>query len=356
MITHQININTNLNIKNLILAIGNFDGVHLGHQTIIQKCINIAKKNKLVTGVLTFYPHPRQLITGNKQINMIFDYNKKIEELKKLNITYLFVLQFDKKIQNMHYDTFIQEILIKKFQIKGLVTGYNFLFGKDRVGNYKVLQKAANKYQFIYQFVDESSNIFTDISSTKIRYLLSKGMIEAANEMLGKKYYIIGQVTYGKMLARTFGFKTANITLKNNYLYPLHGVYLVKITIRYIQYFGIANIGLRPTVQNNNFVEKITKLQQGLENSFITKYFSLFQRFKKSNFLKQQLILETHIFKFDHNIYKEDIKVEFLNFIRPEREFKSYQALKYQIKKDIQDCLYILKIYSSSVLKKNYEQ
>ena len=351
MIIHQININTSLDIKNLILAIGNFDGIHIGHQTIIQKCLDIANQKNLVTGILTFYPHPRQLITGNSQINMIFDYNQKIKELRKLNISHLFFLEFTKELKNMDHDTFIKEILVKKLQIKGVVTGCNFLFGKNRLGNCKVLKKAANKYQFIYDIVAKSTDTSMDISSTRIRYLLSKGMVEQASEILGRKYYITNQVIYGRMLGRTFGFKTANIQLKKDYLYPLHGVYLVKITIKDIQYFGIANIGLRPTIENNNFLKQIKKLRQILYNNFIIKYFTVFQRltkYKQLTSLEQPLILETHIFKFNDDIYKENIKVEFLNFIRPERKFKNCQDLKYQITKDIKDCLYILKVYSLS--------
>ena len=150
---------------------------------------------------------------------------------------------------------------------------------------------------------------FIEVSSSKIRDLLSKGMVETASKILGKNYFIAGKVIYGKKLARTLGFKTANIKLDQDYIYPLNGVYLVNIIIEdsNISYFGVANIGTKPTVSND-----------------------------------KTIILEVHIFEFDEDIYEKNIKVEFISFLRPERNLKDLEKLKYQIKKDISDAKYII--------------
>lgn len=311
MIVHNCNINSCINIDNLILAIGNFDGVHLGHQKIIKQCIDLAKKHDLTPAILTFNPHPSQLTNPIKKKKLIYPNIQKIRIIKNLNITYLFILEFNHQIMNMSPDKFVEDILIKLFKVKGIITGYNFFFGKNRLGNINFLESSSKEYGFMYDVVDKFNKDSIEVSSSKIRDLLSKGMIETANKILGQNYSIEGDVIYGKKLARTLGFKTANIKLEQNYSYPLNGVYMVKITIKnkqFSSYFGVANIGIKPTVSN-----------------------------------EKSITLEIHIFEFDKDIYEKNIRVEFISFLRPERNLKDLEKLKNQIRKDISDAKYIIK-------------
>lgn len=309
MIVHNCNISSNINIDNLVLAIGNFDGIHLGHQKIINQCVDLAKKHNFTPAILTFEPHPSQLTNIGQKKKLIYNNAQKIAIIKDLNIVHLFIFEFNNQIMNMPHNKFVEDILIKMFKVKGIVTGYNFFFGKNRLGDTKFLKTISKQNGFTYDAVDKFNKDFIEVSSSKIRDLLSKGMVETASKILGKNYFIAGKVIYGKKLARTLGFKTANIKLDQDYIYPLNGVYLVNIIIEdsNISYFGVANIGTKPTVSND-----------------------------------KTIILEVHIFEFDEDIYEKNIKVEFISFLRPERNLKDLEKLKYQIKKDISDAKYII--------------
>ena len=294
--------------KNLILAIGNFDGVHLGHQKVINTCIDIGNRYGLVSAILTFDPHPSTIVNKDHNKNLIYSNNQKLEILKAFPISHLFILDFDVNLMKLSHDEFIKNILVEKFNIKGIVTGENFHFGYQGQGDVNILSSASKKYGFSYYTVVKSTQDGIAISSSKVRELLSMGMIETTNKMLGRKYAIDGKIVYGKKLAKNLGFKTANILLDEQYSYPMKGVYLVRFTIlgERIKLYGVANIGVRPTVSNDN-----------------------------------QLSLEVHIFDFNRDIYGQAAKVEFLHLIRPERSFENIEALKTQIMKDIKDAKYI---------------
>ena len=310
MIVHNCNINSNINIDNLILAIGNFDGVHLGHQKIINQCIDLAKKHNFTPAILTFEPHPSQLTNTGKKKKLIYNNAQKIAIIRDLNIAHLFIFEFNNQIMNMPHNKFVEDILIKMFKVKGIVTGYNFFFGKNRLGDTNFLETISKQSKFTYDVLDKFDKDFIEVSSSKIRYLLSKGMVETASKILGQNYFIAGSIIYGKKLARTLGFKTANIKLDQNHIYPLNGVYLVNVIIEdnhHISYFGVANIGIKPTVSND-----------------------------------KTITLEVHIFEFDEDIYEKNIRVEFISFLRPERNLKDLEKLKCQIKKVISDAKYII--------------
>ncbi|WHA04855.1 bifunctional riboflavin kinase/FAD synthetase [Candidatus Bandiella numerosa] len=310
MIVHNCNINSNISFNDLILAIGNFDGVHLGHQKIINRCIDLAKKHNFTPAILTFHPHPSQFINGDGKKKLIYNNVQKISLIRDLNIAHLFILEFNNQVINIPHDKFVEDILIKMFKVKGVISGYNFFFGKNRLGNTDFLKTTSKQYGFIYNVVDKFDKDFIEVSSSKIRNLLSSGMIETANKILGRRYFITGNVIYGKKLARTLGFQTANIKLDQNYVYPLNGVYLVKVIIddmQHTSYFGVANIGIKPTVLND-----------------------------------KTITLETHIFEFNDDIYGKNITIEFISFLRPERNLKNLDKLKNQIKKDISDAKYII--------------
>ena len=306
------NINSTIDLKNLVLAIGNFDGVHLGHQKIINQCVHLAQDNNFIPAVLTFDPHPNQVINSKIHKKLIFKVDQKIELLRNFDIEYLFIFQFNNEVMNMSPNDFIKKILIKKFNVKGVVTGYNFHFGKDKSGNVNLLTEASSKYNFLYNIVDKFKQDFIEISSSKIRKLITKGMVEATRKILGRYYFISGNVSYGKKLAEKIGYKTANVKLVKDLIYPLNGVYLVQVTVKNEidnQYYGVANIGVKPTISK-----------------------------------EKSVMLEVHIFEFDQNIYESDIKVGFISFLRPERQFSTVEKLKSQIKMDINFAKYLLKV------------
>ena len=294
--------------KDLVLAIGNFDGVHLGHQKVINTCIEIAKHNKATTGILTFDPHPSTIIDKGYNKKLIYTNTRKLEMLKTFPLTCIFILAFDINLMKLTHDEFIKSILIDKFNIKGLVSGENFHFGYKGQGDINILNDFSKKYGFLYYAVEKHTQNGLKVSSSKIRELLSMGMIETTNKLLDREYAIDGKIVHGKKLAQTLQVKTANILLDEQYSYPMMGVYLVKITLldEKTKLYGIANIGVRPTVSNEN-----------------------------------QPSLEVHIFDFDEDIYGKNIRVEFLHFIRPERNFDNIDALKMQIMKDIKDAKYV---------------
>ncbi|MFQ3306902.1 MAG: riboflavin kinase/FMN adenylyltransferase [Candidatus Midichloriaceae bacterium] len=296
--------------KDVVLAIGNFDGVHLGHKKIIEKCVNVAKEFGVRSGVLTFDPHPSTLIPSDlKKKKLIYPYSEKLSKLSDLGVDDIFVLKFDDAVKNLLPEQFIQNLLIKRFGIRGLVVGYNFYFGKNKSGDSKSLILFGKEYNFYCEIIEKYIFDNIDISSSKIRQLLSLGMITEANKLLGENYSISGIVQHGKRLAREFGIKTANVNLDpDNYTYPLYGVYLVQITCQNKKYFGVGNIGVKPT----------------------------FKDIKRA-------VLEVNIFEFDEDIYNQEIKVELLRFIRPERRFDNIEQLVTQIKKDINDAHYVLK-------------
>ena len=306
------NVNSTINIKNLVLAIGNFDGVHLGHQEIINQCINLARDNNFIPAVLTFDPHPNHIVNSNIKKKLIFEIDQKITLLKNFDIDYLFVLQFNNEVMNMSSNDFIEKILIKKFNIKGVVTGYNFHFGKDRLGDVNFLTKALSRYGSLCKTVDKFEEDYVEVSSSKLRDLISKGMVETARKILGKYYFIDGNISYGKKLAEKIGYKTANIKLNKDFICPLNGVYLVQVTVKNEtnnKYFGVANIGVKPTISK-----------------------------------EKSVMLEVHIFEFDKDIYENYIRVEFISFLRPERQFSTVEKLKSQIKMDISFAKYLLKV------------
>ncbi|WPX96399.1 bifunctional riboflavin kinase/FAD synthetase [Candidatus Bandiella euplotis] len=294
--------------KNLVLAIGNFDGIHIGHRDVINSCIEIAKRNGWLAAVLTFSPHPSNIIDPKNAKQPIYPAQQKIDLLKKLPLSHLFILDFDLDLMRLNHDEFIKKILIEKFQIKGVVTGYNFSFGNKKLGDVNTLMDASKKYGFLYHIVEKFLYMGIEVSSSKIRELLAMGLVETANQLLGENYAICGEVIRGKKMATTLGFKTANIPLKENYAYPLRGVYLVRVIINEIHFYGVANIGVKPTVSDEN-----------------------------------KILLEVHIFNFAKDIYGQILKVEFLHFIRPERKLKNIESLQKQVQNDMREAQYALR-------------
>ena len=297
---YNIKLGTSLDIPNTNLAIGNFDGIHLGHQKIIKALINNSKENQLQPAILSFKPHPIQFFSGYYENFNIISENSKISFLDKLGVEYYFSLKFDHSIASLTPYKFIKEILISQLKIKSLIVGFNFKFGKNRLGDVDLLQDQSENNFNIKVIHPVKSNATSEVfSSSLIRQNIQAGNFEKVNAWLGRNWSMSGTVVLGDKRAGKINFPTANI-IPSNLIHPKRGVYAVKIKIEDNLFNGVANFGKRPTVDDT------------------------------------KLLLEVHLFDFDENIYGKDLTVEFLTFIRDEKKFENFALLTKQIHKDIQ--------------------
>lgn len=279
--------------KNLVLVLGFFDGVHIGHKEVIVSAVEYAKKYNLKSALLTFDIHPLCFFK-----NIVPQYISQNREkiIQDLGIDYFYEIKFDNHIAKMEPKIYIKDILEKYFAPKAIFTGFNHTFGVDKKGTPEILTKYQK--EFNYEYFEIPPQKFNDevISSTRIRNGLINGDIELANSMLGRKFNFSSMVIEGQKIGRTLGFKTANIIYPKNIINIPFGVYEVITN----HGKGIANFGIRPTVNNSN-----------------------------------EPVLEIHILNFDKDIYGETLSVEFVKKIRDERKFNSVNELKEQIQKDI---------------------
>tara|TARA_B100000242_G_C43017510_1_gene473275 strand:- start:248 stop:1183 length:936 start_codon:yes stop_codon:yes gene_type:complete len=293
---------------NSIILIGNFDGLHIGHQKLFKIANKFKLKHKIKIGVITFDPIPKMFFNPNLKNYRVSNFDQKISFLKNYNIDFIINKKFDKKFSNIKYYNFIKNILHNKIKPKFIFVSNNFKFGNKREGNVKSLKKFQQIYN--YKVINPSPLKIKSkfISSSLIRELLSKGKIDTANKYLKKSWTIEGNVNVGRKLGRKIGFPTCNIDIKD-YVIAKPGVYAVKVKIGKNNkiYKGIANLGYRPT------------------------------------FNQKKILLEVNIFNFSKNIYFKKLKVEFIRFIRGEKKFKGIEQLKKQIKKDILKSRNILK-------------
>ena len=294
------NFNIGKKFHNSIILIGNFDGLHIGHQKLFKIAKIFKFKKKIKIGVITFDPIPKMYFNKNLKNYRISNFNQKINILKNYHIDFLINKKFNKNFSRTKYLNFISNILYKKIKPKYIFVSNNFRFGNKREGDVNALKSFENKYN--YKVINpaplqKKSKI---ISSTLIRENLKKGNIKIVNSYLNRSWSIEGNVITGKKLGRKIGFPTCNIDIKN-YVIAKPGVYAVKVQIGKNQkmFKGIANLGYRPT------------------------------------FRGKKILLEVNIFDFSKNIYFRKLKVDFIRFIRGERKFKNINALKKQIDKDI---------------------
>ena len=286
--------------KNSIILIGNFDGLHAGHQKLFNIAKNYKKKYSLKIGVLTFEPMPKMYFNDNLKNFRISSQQQKINYLNKLNVDFVITKKFDKKFSKTKSITFIKEIIGKKLNPSFIFVSNNFKFGNKREGNVRELIK--NEKQYNYKIVKPQPSLVKKkvISSSLIRKYLQNGKLKDANKLLKRNWSIIGKVQKGKQLGKKIGFPTANIDIKD-YILAKPGVYVVKVqklnSLNYIR--GIANLGYRPT------------------------------------FNGKKVLLEIHLFNFSGNLYNKYLTVEFLKFIRSEKKFKNVDQLKKQIKIDL---------------------
>ena len=278
--------------KNTVLALGFFDGVHFAHQALIKKTVQIAKENNLKSILITFLDSPYYILTG-KMPSYITLLEDKIKIIEKLGIDDIYVLDF-KKYKSMEADDYINKILIEHFNPKFVATGFNHRFGVNKKGDCKLLASYKNNFNYIEINPVYKNNIL--ISSTNIKNFINDGKIEFANEMLGRNFSVAGTVIEGQKIARTLGYKTANIILDNKLVRPKYGVYFGLSYFEGIKYSSLINFGIRPSV-DKNLIET----------------------------------LEVHLLNFNGNLYGKHLKVEFTKFQREEIKFSNINELKKQI-------------------------
>lgn len=280
------------------LTIGNFDGVHLGHQEVLAHLKKEAKRRHLPAVVMVFEPQPSEYFLGDKAPARLMRLRDKIDAFNELGIDYIFCVKFNAAFSQLSADDFIQKYLVDKLNVKFLSVGDDFHFGRKRLGNFDLLQKAGEKFGFM---VEKNPTFLLGeqrISSTAIREALAQDDLLLAESLLGRPYSIDGRVAHGNKLGRTIGFPTANIRLHRQ-VNPVQGVYAVKVYLQNGEVFNaVANIGTRPTI--NSVVQ----------------------------------LLEVHLFNFKGNLYGKRLKVEFCLKIRNEQKFPNFEELHAQIKDD----------------------
>ena len=286
--------------QNTVLTIGNFDGIHKGHQKIIKQVVELSKKNNLKSAVITFRPHPNDFFKKNSKPFKLLSDTTKIEEIKKLGVDYLIFMKFDKNLNKLSPEGFIKKLII--FKPKFIVVGYNFYFGYRRKGNIDFLKELATKYLYtlkvIKPVIGRNKRVF---NSTFIRKKLESGKYDIVKEMLGRNWLLEGKIIKGSGRGIQLGYRTANFVL-NDYIVPMKGVYITKSyfdTNKKKKYFGLANIGNRPT------------------------------------FNEKKVFFENHFFNLKNILYGKKIFVELLGFLRKEKKFANIKVLKKQIEKDI---------------------
>lgn len=293
-----------------VVTIGTFDGLHKGHQLILERLKKRAHEINGESVVFTFYPHPRIVTAPNENsLRLLTTKEEKIELFRKYGIDHLVIYPFDQEFASLSYSRFVSKILVEQIGTQYLVVGYDHKFGKNREGGYEYLKKCAEQYDFRIEKMEALTVAGENISSTKIREALQNGDIKSANHYFGHYFTLHGTVVEGKQLGRKMGFPTANIEASDKYkIIPGYGVYAVTIKTPSGTYKGMLNIGTRPTFNNN------------ADNRSI----------------------EVNIFDFSENIYGETVTICFVDKIRDEKKFPGIEALVEQLKVDRETALKIL--------------
>ena len=279
------------------LAIGIFDGVHLGHQKIIKYLCKTSKKNKLISVILTFHPHPSEVLGKNK-IKMLQTLEQRIQEIQKFGINTIWIIPFTRKFAGLTREEFVQQIIVNKSKAKEIIVGKNFYFGKNREGDINYLYDTSKDHHFNVHSIAHVKKEGITISSSRIRLDLEQGDLNHANLFLGRPYAITGKVIKGRSRGKELGFPTANI-LPENDIIP-QGVYITSAFLDHKQHPSVTNIGINPTFNHSGFQ------------------------------------VETHLIDFKGDIYSKKIDIQFFQKIRSEKKFDSSRELSLQIEKDIQ--------------------
>ncbi len=293
--------------KDTIVTIGTFDGVHIGHQKILRRLIDNAKKEGKKSVLLTFFPHPRMVLQKDANLELINTIDEKASLLKKMGLDFLVIHPFSKEFSRLTAVEFVRDILVNTLHTSKLVIGYDHHFGKNREGNIQQLTEYSFLYNYKVEEIPAQDIDDVSVSSTKIRKALHQGDIKTANVYLGYPFTLGGQVVNGKRLGGKIGFPTANIDIKEAYkLIPKTGVYVVKTIIKNQSFCGMMNIGYRPTVKGTHQT------------------------------------IEVHLFDFNADLYGMSLTIEMLHYLRDEKEFDSIEALTHQLSVDKQNSLEFL--------------
>jgi riboflavin kinase/FMN adenylyltransferase len=303
-----------IKLDNAVATIGTFDGVHYGHQKIIKRLCELAKASGGESVILTFFPHPRLIIDPeNQELKMINTIREKAKMLEELGVDHLIITPFTRDFSNLSPAEYIKNILVNTIGIKQLIVGYDHRFGKDRKGGMADLEMFSWTYGFRIEEIPEQDINDVAVSSTKIRSALLNGEVEMATEYLGYHFSIFGRVIKGDKIGRTIGFPTANIFVEETYkLIPSDGIYAVTVEMDEGIFKGMAYIGQRPTI--NGMTRNI----------------------------------EVNIFDFNKEIYGQDVKMNFLKFLRHDVKFTGLEALKEQLHKDKEATLEFFKSISEA--------
>ena len=275
--------------KNTVVTIGTFDGVHIGHQKIVNRLVNHAELDSVI---LTFFPHPRMVLQQDNTIKLLHTIEEKTSVLNQLGLDHLVIHPFTKEFSRLTAQQFVEDILVNQLKAKKIIIGYDHRFGRNRTADISTLKDFGEQYGFVVEEITKQDVDDVAVSSTKIRTALQKGQIEKANAFLGQPYMLTGTIVKGKGIGKTLGYPTANIQIEEAYkLIPKNGVYIVKTNFKGITYFGMMNIGTNPTVGG-----------------------------------KSQTI-ETYFFNMDTDLYGSKMTIQMLKRIRDEKKFASVDQL-----------------------------
>ena len=293
--------NVKENFENTVLTLGVFDGIHLAHQEIMKRTTQLATENEKESLCLTFNPHPQNILDNeSKVLPILTTVKEKISILENYDLSGLIFIDLTKRFMNLSAEEFVQKVLVNKFKVSDVVVGYNYTFGNDKEGTTDSLHKFGEKYGFNTHIVSPIKYHNEVISSTLIRKLLQDGQVQKANKLLGRPYCIRGKVGHGEKIGRNLGFPTANIYIhEKEKLIPQNGVYFTSVIVEGDKYYGVSNVGIRPT----------------------------FERDEKE--------VEVHILNLaQKNLYDKEVQLNFLERMRDEIKFDSADRLKQQINQD----------------------
>lgn len=287
-------------LRSAVVTTGTFDGVHQGHRKILNRLIEVAKKNKGESVLLTFFPHPRMVLQPDSDLKLINTVVEKIELLRQVGIDHLIIHPFTKKFSRTTSLEFVRDLLVNKIGTTKLVIGYDHHFGRNREGSFEHLKEFGPIYGFEVEEISVQDVHNVNVSSTKVRKAIEGGEVDLAASYLGYPFFIQGVVVHGQKIGLELGYPTANLEIQNPYkLIPANGIYAVKVELDGKQYNGMLNIGTRPTIE-----------------------------------LGGNVSVEVHLFDFNKNIYGEELSVSFIKRIRSEKRFEDREALIAEIEKD----------------------
>ena len=286
------------NIEPTVVALGNFDGIHKGHQEIISRSVKEAASAGLKSGVFTFSNHTSSVLENVPPVKNILYPDQKISILEGMGVDYMFNIPFTKEILSMTPERFIDEILVEKFNIREAYCGFNYTFGYKASGTPEVLMREGLKRGFGIHVQEPYMIDGIVVSSTYIRQLIEEGRMEECTKFMGRMYSIDGEIVMGNKLGRTLGFPTCNTVVDETMITPPNGVYVTTCSIEGVKYASVTNVGNKPTIG------------------------------------KYEKNIETHIFDFDEDVYGKQIRVDFIKHTRPERKFNGIEELKKQIQSD----------------------